>query len=133
MERGHYLGFAIGAGLIFAGWLWLKKKDTGQLAQDAAAGVVGAVANVAAGAATGTVLGIGDVLGVPRTNLSACEQAKADGRTWDASFACPAGDFLGYVFSSSPSSSPAPVASATPPASIDLMQDPILVNQWGPM
>lgn len=131
MEKGHYVGFAIGAGLILGGWLWLKKKDTGQLAQDAAAGVAGVVVDAAAGAATGTVLGIGDAIGVPRTNLSACEQAKAEGRTWDASFACPAGDFLSYVFTPSSSTQAPSPALATP--QVDMMQDPILVNQWGPM
>lgn len=50
------------------------------------------------GAGTGVVLGAGDAVGIPRTNLSECERAKAEGRTWDASFACPAGSFLKYVF-----------------------------------
>lgn len=43
-------------------------------------------------------LAIGDAIGVPRTNETECEKAKREGRTWDASFACPAGDFLSYVF-----------------------------------
>ena len=50
------------------------------------------------GAGTGVVLGVGDAVGVPRTSMSECERAKAEGRTWDASFACPAGNFLKYVF-----------------------------------
>lgn len=50
------------------------------------------------GAGTGVVLGAGDAVGIPRTNLTECERAKAEGRTWDASFACPAGSFLKYVF-----------------------------------
>jgi hypothetical protein len=36
--------------------------------------------------------------GIPETNLSECEKAKTEGRTWDASFACPAGDFIGYLW-----------------------------------
>jgi hypothetical protein len=43
-------------------------------------------------------IAIGDVIGVPRTNETECEKAKREGRTWDASFACPASDFLSYVF-----------------------------------
>lgn len=132
MEKGHYIGMAIGGALLLAGYLWLKKKDTGQLAQDAAAGVAGALVDAASGAATGTVLGIGDAIGVPRTNMSQCEQDKAAGRTYDASFSCPAGDFIGYLLTPT-SSSPAPADPAPQVSTPDLMQDPTLVNVWGPM
>ncbi len=47
---------------------------------------------------TGLVEGSAESFGVPRTNQTECERAKAEGRTWDASFACPAGDFLRYVW-----------------------------------
>lgn len=60
----------------------------------AAAGIVKAGADVASGA----VVGIGEVVGIPATNMTACEKAKAEGRTLDASFNCPATDFLGWVF-----------------------------------
>ncbi|MBV6324359.1 hypothetical protein [Duganella violaceipulchra] len=40
----------------------------------------------------------GDLLGIPRTNETECEKALREGRTWDASFACPAGTFIGSVF-----------------------------------
>lgn len=50
------------------------------------------------GVLTGTVTGIGQAVGIPETNLTECERAKAEGRTWDASFACPAGDFLSYLW-----------------------------------
>lgn len=46
----------------------------------------------------GTVQTAGDVMGIPRTSETACEQAQREGRTWDASFACPAGSFLSYLF-----------------------------------
>lgn len=45
----------------------------------------------------GLVLGIGDAIGVPRTDMTECERAIAEGRSWDASFACPAGTFLSSV------------------------------------
>ena len=72
----------------------VKKKGAaaavGQDVGEAAAELVG-------GVATGVVLGAGDVVGIPRTNMTECEKAMAEGRTWDASFACPAGTFLNYV------------------------------------
>lgn len=47
----------------------------------------------------GAVTAIGEAIGIPPTDATECEKAKAEGRTWDASFACPAGDFLRYVWS----------------------------------
>lgn len=41
---------------------------------------------------------VGDAVGVPRTNETECERALREGRTWDASFACPAGKFIGSFF-----------------------------------
>lgn len=60
-------------------------------------GVGTAAVELAGGVVAGASETIGDALGVPRTNLTECEQAKAEGRTLDASFACPAGDFLSYM------------------------------------
>lgn len=59
-----------------------------------AAGAVGMVGDVGAGVA----IGAGDLLGLPRTNETECEKAIREGRTWDASFACPAGTFISSVF-----------------------------------
>jgi hypothetical protein len=56
-----------------------------------------AVINLGGGVVAGASQAIGDAVGVPRTNMTECEKAKAEGRTWDASFACPAGDFLDYI------------------------------------
>jgi hypothetical protein len=44
------------------------------------------------------VLDAGDILGIPRTNETECEKALREGRTLDASFACPAGTFIGSIF-----------------------------------
>lgn len=63
-----------------------------------AASVGSAVGSAVIDGASGVVLGVGDAVGLPRTDLTECEKAKAEGRTWDASFVCPAGDFLKYVF-----------------------------------
>lgn len=81
----------LGAGLVVVvlGAWYLQSRLT-----NVAAGVVGAVADVGAGVA----IGVGDVLGLPRTDLTECERAIAEGRTWDASFVCPAGTFIRSVF-----------------------------------
>lgn len=49
-------------------------------------------------AGSGVVLGIGDAVGIPRTDMNECQRALAEGRKWDASFACPAGTFIGSFF-----------------------------------
>jgi hypothetical protein len=92
----------IAAVAVVVGGLIIKKKiddagGLGALTQDAAASAVGGVIRIADGATSGVVLGIGDAVGVPRTNMNACELAIAEGRTWDASFACPAGRFIEYL------------------------------------
>lgn len=48
-------------------------------------------------AMSGVVIGIGEVIGIPRTDETECEKAMREGRTWDASFACPAGTWLKYL------------------------------------
>jgi hypothetical protein len=49
-------------------------------------------------AASNTVMGIGEVFGIPRTNESQCQSDLVAGNTWDASFSCPAGTFIGSLF-----------------------------------
>lgn len=84
----------IGAAVL-AVW-WLSRQGNAQALGET---IGSAAVETVVGAATGVVLGAGDAVGIPRTNMSECERAKAEGRTWDASFACPAGDFIKYVFS----------------------------------
>jgi hypothetical protein len=79
----------------------------GKKASAAIAGTTPASLGEAAGAGIvnaggGVVLGVGDAVGIPRTDADLCAQAKAAGNTWDASKYCPAGDFLSYVFSPTP-------------------------------
>lgn len=83
---------AVGAALAYAA----VKKAGGLSGIGQSAG--GAVVDVATGAVEGVVYGVGDWAGVPRTNLTECERAKLNGDTWAASFACPAADFIKYVF-----------------------------------
>ncbi|WP_228892548.1 hypothetical protein [Pseudoduganella aquatica] len=92
--------FALGkleAVLIVAGVLGvvlLKKK---LMEPGAALNAGAAVAHVVADAGAGVVIGIGDSLGIPRTDETECEKAMREGRSWDASFACPAGTWLKYM------------------------------------
>jgi hypothetical protein len=90
----------IAVALLVAGY-YLKKKvgDVAAAAQEAAQhawdlaenGGIPAVVPIA-------VEVVGDTLGIPRTNETECARAKREGRTLDASFACPAGDFLSYLW-----------------------------------
>lgn len=57
-----------------------------------------AVVDAVGGAATGAVYGASDIIGLENPDQTKCAQAKQSGDTWGASFACPAGDFLKYVF-----------------------------------
>ena len=83
-------GVAMGAAL-----LWAMTRGG---AKEIGAAIGGAVVDIADGVLKGTVETAGQVVGIPATSQTECEKAKAEGRTWDASFACPAGDFLKYVF-----------------------------------
>ena len=64
-------------------------------AKDLAKGAV----NAADGAISGAAIGIGEAFGIPETSMTECEKAQAEGRTFDASLACPAGTFLRGLFS----------------------------------
>ena len=87
------IGLGLGLGAIALVGIYLAARN---------AGAIGELTGRAAGdAAGGLVLGLGDSIGIPRTDLDECERAIAEGRTWDASFACPAGRFLRSIFSSS--------------------------------
>ncbi len=94
MNKYLLIGAAVAAlGLAFV--VTVKKKGAAAAMGQA---VGGAVVDAAVGVATGVVYGIGDTVGVPRTDMTECEKAKAEGRTWDASFACPAKDFISYLW-----------------------------------
>lgn len=106
METDKKIMLGAGLAALVALVIYVKKKGgIANAAVDAgstlAFGAAEAVTGFAWGAIDGTVSGValtlGDKIGVPRTNLTECEKAKAEGRTWDASFACPAKDFLSYI------------------------------------
>lgn len=86
--------YAIAGAAVLAALLWARSKGAG----GAGAAIGGAVVDMADGIVSGVVVGAGEIVGIPATNLNDCERAKAEGRTWDASFACPAGNFIKYLF-----------------------------------
>jgi hypothetical protein len=88
IEQYATIGLMVGMGLL------ALRLVGGKGIAGAAAGAVGVADDVAGG----LVQGVGAVFGVPMTDKSECEKAKAEGRTWDASFVCPAGEWMGYSF-----------------------------------
>ncbi len=80
-----------GLGLLIVGAVAANAKEVGATVGTAAVDLVD-------GVVTGTVTSAAATVGIPKTNQTECEKAKAEGRTWDASFACPAKDFLQYLW-----------------------------------
>jgi len=62
------------------------------------AAIGGAAVDLANGVVSGVGFGVGDILGVPRTDESKCAEARAAGDTWAASQYCTAGTFMGYAW-----------------------------------
>lgn len=98
MKTAHV---AMVAGVVVAGvagWALVQRLKGVSIA-DTSKAIGGAVVDMASGLLVGSVETIGQAVGVQKTERTACEKAMAEGRTWDASFACPAGDFLKYLWS----------------------------------
>ena len=84
-----------GVGLAALALWWVSRSGNGQaVGQTVGSAAVSSIV----GAGTGVVLGAGEAVGIPRTNQTECERAIAEGRTWDASFACPAGTWIKSLF-----------------------------------
>lgn len=64
--------------------------------QDIAASVANATVGAVGGIASGTVIGIGQAVGITATNRTQCQVDIDNGDTWAASFSCPLGDFLAF-------------------------------------
>jgi hypothetical protein len=92
--------FAVAGGALLAVLLWASRRPeaAAELGLELGAAAGRTAGNVAAGA----VLGVGDAVGVPRTDANKCREDLAAGRWWDASFSCPAGDFLDGVIRGAP-------------------------------
>lgn len=91
--------YVIAGGAVLAVGIlaYMKTREgSGSLAYDFGSGLVETAYDVVDGIVSTPILAAGDAIGVPRTSMTECEKAKAEGRTWDASFACPAVDFIKY-------------------------------------
>lgn len=92
------LGYAVLALVAGGAAFWFLKGGARKTAA--------AVGSVPGELVAGVIEGLGDSIGVPRTNESECDRALREGRLWDASFKCPAGQFLGGIFGSGVGPSP---------------------------
>lgn len=119
VDAGTVRTVAMAAGLVAIGYVVYRVSSVGKsVASGIADGATWAADRIQAGAGAAVgfadaavsapVYAAGDALGIPRTSETECERAKREGRTWDASFACPAADFLGYLVTPA---APLPVAS----------------------
>lgn len=93
-----YGGAALAAGALL--YILAKKQPGESMAGSLGRSAAGAVFTAAGDMAVGAVKGVGEVFGIPDTNTDQCTKDLAAGRTWDASFSCPASRFLGGVFNS---------------------------------
>lgn len=96
----------IGLGVVVLGAAYWGLKKIGGAAGaafDAAGAAVSDAARTVDQYAAAPVVAIGESVGIPQTNISACTAAIAEGRTFDASFACDAGTFLKYLTAPKPS------------------------------
>lgn len=79
---------ALGVGVGLAAYVLLRGSKG--VAKDA----VGAVTGIG----EGLVLGVGEAVGIPETNVAQGRQDVANGDWWSASFNLPAGEFIGSVW-----------------------------------
>lgn len=88
--------YLIAGGAVAAALVWSTRQGNAQAIGEA---VGGAAVDLVDGVVSGAVTTVGQAVGIPKTNMTECEKARMEGRTWDASFACPAKDFLTYLWS----------------------------------
>jgi len=79
----------IAGGAVLAGLL-LVGRNAGAVGSSLGAAAV----DMVDGVVTGTVITVGDKLGIPRTDYDKGQEALAAGDYWNASFLLPAGDFI---------------------------------------
>lgn len=85
--------YLVAGGVVAAALLWIMLRGAKGVGMDIGSGAV----DLVDGVVTGSVVGVGELVGVPQTDMTACQLAMAEGRTLDASFACPAGTFINYL------------------------------------
>lgn len=87
--------YLIAGGAVAVALLWAMSRGG---VQQTGAAIGGAAVDLVDGVLSGAVVGVSQAVGIPPTNRSQCEIDKANGDTWRASFSCPAGDFLRYLW-----------------------------------
>lgn len=94
MKISNNAGLIAGASLAGLALIWWATRagNAAKLAQGAT--------RVAGEVAGGVVKGVGEIVGIPDTDQTQCQRYLAAGNYWDASFSCPAKDFIGGVFGS---------------------------------
>lgn len=93
-----YLPFlGIGLGVVVA-LLMARKLDLLPNASEVFADIGTGAVDAANGILRGTVESVGQVVGVPKTNMTQCQKDIRAGDMWAASFSCPAKDFLGAAW-----------------------------------
>lgn len=92
----YLLAGGIAASALAFFYLYGRSKNDGGggFFQDIGVGAGNAAIDLIDGVVAGGATAIGDKFGIPRTNMTECQKALAEGRTWDASLACPAGTFI---------------------------------------
>ncbi len=84
----------IAAGAVGAALLYVSAKGASKTGQ----AIGSAAADMATGVLAGATVGIGQTVGIPPTNETACQRDMAAGDSWAASFDCPAKDFISYAW-----------------------------------
>lgn len=87
------------AAIALAGaFYYVKKNGVQGISYNLAAAAVDAVNGVL----TGTVVGLGQVVGIPETNMTQCQKDMANGHKWDASFSCDASTYISWLAHGAP-------------------------------
>ncbi len=92
-DKAMTMALAAGAGLILA-VIVAKKMGAIPSVPEIAYTAGGAVVDAVDGVISGAVVGTGKIFGIPETSRTQCQRDIAAGNMWDASFSCPAKEFL---------------------------------------
>ncbi len=86
--------YAAAGAAVLAVYLISRYSNAAQVGSD----IGGAAVNLVDGVLSGAVIATGEIMGIPRTNLTQGQIDFANGDYWNASFNMPAGDFIGAVW-----------------------------------
>ena len=86
--------YLVAGAAVATALVWAMSKG----AKGAGVAIGSAAVDAVDGLMSGAVVSIGQVAGIPDTNKTECQKAKDAGDSWGASFACPAGEFISYMW-----------------------------------